>query len=596
MKRVRAALLIGLLGLQMQAVRAQMTAAQAKAEAKALGQAQAAASQALPDSETTASQVPGYTGVRVTPESVLFDTPDTLTAATASAARTNEGAIAVTQGSRLRPRIAPMDIDQTIARSKRINEDPATYAQGLSAEGAAGNCVPLPPSSGSSGMFEASCNIGYEVTSAVHSCAIPLIADVTGAPPSYSYYAVPYAYTGLGLPDQADFSPLVLSGQCQSQGAIVHACDAQVAYGAGGSDVAAYLRFCKKNVRINAEKFVCSLDVVDPQGIASYITNKAWYLSVVGTQQITTRRDETACGSLAADSQCTQTGEVCTSSDPVTRQVNGVAVTQPCWAWERSYLCNAFTPAKDCAGLEAMPGCLFDREECIDEVPSGPCKTRERIYKCPIPATSSDDKQFVCGGDAYCINGDCEPIVRESSTEFKDALVALHAIDQAGKEFDPVNLTLFKGAPDSCHKPVFGLGNCCGGNGFPLIGVCDPGEKALAMKIDQGLCHYVGTYCSASALGICHTKRKSYCCFDSKLTRILQEQGRPQLGKGFGAAKKPLCEGFAIDEFARLDLSVMDFTEIYGDFLESAKLPDEVQTAQDIQQKIADYYARARGQ
>ena len=77
-----------------------------------------------------------------------------------------------------------------------------------------------------------------------------------------------------------------------------------------------------------------------------------------------------------------------------------------------------------------------------------------------------------------------------------------------------------------------------------------------------------------------------------KLTRILQEQGRPQIGKTWGTPKKPLCDGFTVDEFARLDLSVMDFAEIYTDFIDAARLPDEAATMTDIQQKIRDYYAR----
>ena len=71
---------------------------------------------------------------------------------------------------------------------------------------------------------------------------------------------------------------------------------------------------------------------------------------------------------------------------------------------------------------------------------------------------------------------------------------------------------------------------------------------------------------------------------------MLQEQGRPQLGKPWGSAKKETCQGFTVDEFARLDLSVMNFTEVYADFMDAAKLPDEVQTMTDIQAKIQSYY------
>jgi hypothetical protein len=96
-----------------------------------------------------------------------------------------------------------------------------------------------------------------------------------------------------------------------------------------------------------------------------------------------------------------------------------------------------------------------------------------------------------------------------------------------------------------------------------------------------------------SFLGVCLTKKKVYCCFESKLSRILQEQGRQQLNKPWGKPKTEQCLGFTIDEFARLDLSKMDFSEVYAEFTDAARLPDELQAATEIQQKIEDYYARA---
>src|SRR3546814_20303352 len=88
------------------------------------------------------------------------------------------------------------------------------------------------------------------------------------------------------------------------------------------------------------------------------------------------------------------------------------------------------------------------------------------------------------------------------------------------------------------------------------------------------------------------TRRSSdlYCCFESKLTRILQEQGRPQINKPWGKPKEEQCAGFTIDEFSRLDMSQMDFSDIYADFLEAVKLPEEATMASEIQAKIHAYY------
>src|SRR3546814_21075568 len=80
------------------------------------------------------------------------------------------------------------------------------------------------------------------------------------------------------------------------------------------------------------------------------------------------------------------------------------------------------------------------------------------------------------------------------------------------------------------------------------------------------------TYCSSSFLGICKTRRTAYCCFESKLSRILQEQGRIQLSKPWGAPNKEQCLGFTIEEFARLDLSLMDFTEVYDEFVDASRI------------------------
>lgn len=62
------------------------------------------------------------------------------------------------------------------------------------------------------------------------------------------------------------------------------------------------------------------------------------------------------------------------------------------------------------------------------------------------------------------------------------------------------------------------------------------------------------------------------------------------MGKLWDKPKEEKCEGFTVDEFSRLDLSKMDFSDIYADFLEAVKLPEEAQMASEIQAKIDAYY------
>jgi hypothetical protein len=107
-------------------------------------------------------------------------------------------------------------------------------------------------------------------------------------------------------------------------------------------------------------------------------------------------------------------------------------------------------------------------------------------------------------------------------------------------------------------------------------------------------CHYVGSYCSRKIKFIgCVQKKKTFCCFSSPLARIVQEQGRPQLGKGWGDPKSPDCSGFTIDEFQKLDFSKIDFSEwinmIVGQ--ETANLKNDLSgRTQQIQQNIQNMY------
>jgi conjugal transfer mating pair stabilization protein TraN len=100
--------------------------------------------------------------------------------------------------------------------------------------------------------------------------------------------------------------------------------------------------------------------------------------------------------------------------------------------------------------------------------------------------------------------------------------------------------------------------SCCGISGM-FSSMCNNSEKELKKKRQAELCTYVGEFCSKrwkiGFVRICVEKKRSYCCFNSRLARILQECGRPQIGKGWGDAKNPDCSGYTIDEFSRVDFT-----------------------------------------
>ncbi|WP_242526614.1 conjugal transfer protein TraN [Novosphingobium sp. KA1] len=128
-----------------------------------------------------------------------------------------------------------------------------------------------------------------------------------------------------------------------------------------------------------------------------------------------------------------------------------------------------------------------------------------------------------------------------------------------------------------------------------LLSGCDEQDMEAAMLRASGMCHEIGTYCSSSLLGVCLQKARGSCCFNTKLGRIIQEQGRPQL-KAFnddpwGTAKNPMCRGFTPEEFQALDFSKMDLSEYYSDI--EARAQSEIQI--DMEERV-DAYLKAVGQ
>lgn len=117
---------------------------------------------------------------------------------------------------------------------------------------------------------------------------------------------------------------------------------------------------------------------------------------------------------------------------------------------------------------------------------------------------------------------------------------------------------------------------------FGLIS-CRAEEKLLAEKKKAGNCHYVGEFCSRRIPLIgCVQKKKSSCCFNSKLARIINEQGREQLTRSWGSARNPECKGFTPEEFQRLDMSRINFAE----FIESFQLPDMQNIGDSIRNRV----------
>ena len=119
---------------------------------------------------------------------------------------------------------------------------------------------------------------------------------------------------------------------------------------------------------------------------------------------------------------------------------------------------------------------------------------------------------------------------------------------------------------------------------------CDSDDLMTAAYDELGLCHYLDTICVKDSIFGCIQRASIFCCFNSKLARIIHEQGRPQLMNfgqdgGWGTAEEPNCRGFTPAEFQMLDFSKIDLSEWY----ENIKTTTQEEIRQKAEQNLENF-------
>jgi conjugal transfer mating pair stabilization protein TraN len=96
-----------------------------------------------------------------------------------------------------------------------------------------------------------------------------------------------------------------------------------------------------------------------------------------------------------------------------------------------------------------------------------------------------------------------------------------------------------------------------------MIYSCEQSEYQLDAKKQLKVCHDLGSYCdkSSSILGLCLVRKESYCCYNSPLARILNEQIKPQLGLDFGTPQTPNCAGIKVSDLSRVNWNNVNLSE-----------------------------------
>lgn len=282
-----------------------------------------------------------------------------------------------------------------------------------------------------------------------------------------------------------------------------------------------------------------------------------------------------ACGPYMDDGNCVQVNEQCTSL-----------------SCTRSYLC--IDPSRQidgCGAYRSSPSCALQGSACLLSNEAGQCFTRQETYACTTQTTregcAEERMETLCPQTPEgirCLDpNECADTTSTPNSGFPLAasqMGALASVENDHTAAEPV--IIFTGSRELCRKTVSGgvTRNCCALD-EALIG-CNAQEEQLQGRRNAGQCREVGTYCSREvSLGftdVCMERSTSFCCFSSKLTRIIQEQGRGQLGIGWGSTQSPDCRGLTVEELQRINFEAIDFSEYYADIMAAPPDPNQLTT------------------
>lgn len=262
-----------------------------------------------------------------------------------------------------------------------------------------------------------------------------------------------------------------------------------------------------------------------------------------------------------------------------TRIIQGEPVTRDHFEEHYHYACFKTSP-KSCAGLREK-GCYQVKSAC-KEKSGNQCILWEQTFNCPSGKASLKTYRSSSKENPFCLTGNCADTSYEANGEMLNVMGHLYALRAAQNELRDFKV-MFKGTARGCTRNCLNFRDCCGndqGWGVALhLSNCDKDEKELRELRDKKLCVQVGTHCVErdKVFKTCLRKKTMFCCYGTKLSRLIQETARKQLGVGFGNPQQPDCSGLSADQLSRVDLSKADFTDLFAEIQSQTVLKGQQQ-------------------
>lgn len=261
-----------------------------------------------------------------------------------------------------------------------------------------------------------------------------------------------------------------------------------------------------------------------------------------------------------------------------------------CHKYKNNYRCSN-SPNSKCNILSKE--CKFLKSSCYESDNLDKCQIEQKYYFCPqkVDNISQSNKDILmCDFSDYEKNNNPK---KSEENDFGNSVAHLKMLEDAGDDFTLDPISIFTGESNACEQDKVGYNDCCKAEGWGDdigLGECSYDEEKLKTQSKNKQCIYVGSHCSKKVLGKCIKNQHSYCCFNSKIAKLIQEQGKAQLGQSFGSSNAPNCSGLLEEEIADIDFSKMDFSEIIDDTMSRINPHDDDGFNQLTKDKLEDFF------
>jgi conjugal transfer mating pair stabilization protein TraN len=261
------------------------------------------------------------------------------------------------------------------------------------------------------------------------------------------------------------------------------------------------------------------------------------------------------------------------TAGPETQSIQGSSIFRDCWEKRLFFSCGDKEDSK-CARLRESGAQIYEKK-CLKQSPLNEheCDLWEKVYRVSGERIHNSTVSVFQGEAIWGLEGSFDSSY-EANTDFGSAVTTLSVlsdlkqnIEETGTDFSNGKGEVFRGQAKKCQRSFVegAFFDCC----QKMKGVavasklchCSSEEKDLAVLREEGKCHYIGTY--TKMLGT--EKIQSFCCFPTKLARVIQEQGREQLKLHWGSAEHPDCSGFTVQQLRNIDCGKLDLNEVVRD-------------------------------